>query len=75
MPTLSSRGWTVLRWVAAGVAVTLALLAAAAIAFLPSDDAIRRRLQQTLSDRFDAEVSLAELHVSLLPGRGSRAPA
>ncbi len=52
---------------AGGIALTLALLAAAAIAFLPSDDAIRRRLQQALSDRFDAEVSLAELRVSLVP--------
>jgi hypothetical protein len=61
---LTSRRRAVLLFVAGGAAV----LAAAAAVFLPSDDDIRRRLERTLSERFDAEVSLAELRVSLVPG-------
>lgn len=56
-----------IRWIA-GVALALvALLVAAAVAFVPSDDAIRRRIERTLAQRFDADVALAELHVSVFP--------
>jgi hypothetical protein len=57
-----------LRWTAAVAAGLLAVLVAAAIAFLPSDASIRRRVERTLSERLNADVKLAELHVSLLPG-------
>ena len=56
-----------LRWVAAGALAFIAVLVAAAIAFLPSDDDVRRRIERTLAQRFDAEVSLTRVHVSLLP--------
>lgn len=66
-PTLSPRRRRLLRWTAVGAAVaTLALLTVVAMV-LPTDDDIRRRVEKTLADRFDAEVSLRELHVSLLP--------
>lgn len=67
MPQPRSRRRTILRWVAGGGAAALAVVIAAGIAFLPSDDDVRRRLERTLSARFDADVSLAELHVSLFP--------
>jgi hypothetical protein len=66
-PTPSVRR-TVLRWSAGAAAVLVVLLVVAAVAFLPSDDGIRRRVERTLADGFDAEVSLRELRVSLLPG-------
>jgi hypothetical protein len=55
-----------LRWAAGAAAAVLALVGAA-VAFLPSDDRVRRGVERTLADRFDAEVSLRDLRVSLLP--------
>jgi hypothetical protein len=65
-PNLTGR--RILRWTAGVVLAVLAVLTGAAIAFLPSDASIRRRVERTLSERFDADVRLAEIHVSLLPG-------
>ena len=67
MPAPHSRRRTVLRWVAAGALAAVAALVGAAMAFLPSNHDIRQRVERTLSERLDADVTLAELHVSLFP--------
>lgn len=67
MPPPHARRRTVLRYLAVGGAAALAVLIGAAIVFLPSENDIRRRLERGLSARFDADVTLAELHVSLIP--------
>ena len=66
-PTRTPRR-TVWPWAAGAAVALLALLIGAAVAFVPGVDRIRRDVERTLADRFDADVSLKELRVSLLPG-------
>jgi hypothetical protein len=67
-PTRALRRRTVWRWAAGAAVALLAMLIVAAVAFVPGVDRIRRGVERTLADRFDADVSLKDLRVSLLPG-------
>jgi len=65
-----------LRWFVAFIGAGLVILLGA-LALLPSDREIRQRLERTLADRFEADVALDDLDVSLFPsprvaGRGLR---
>jgi hypothetical protein len=57
----------VLRWSAGIAAGVLATLLVAGYLFLPGPTTIRHRVERTLGDYFDANVTFRELHVSVFP--------